>query len=218
MNILQQSGFNIPEKWNRLAGIIGISIVDRKRLTEEAQTTQDYHFALEQALDSWISNTSQSSWEGLLSAVEECETDENVVSTLRRQLNIDDRQKLLQRIIQIPILEWKRVGILLGIENFHIQRIDNDERGISNKCTFSVFQHWLDNDASFSTYEEGLLKLADVLEKVDQKKESSELKLECGKNLMLSIIICDNNVLNPSMFTKHNLRNLFKMCGQYYII
>ena len=94
LNILQQSGFNIPEKWNRLAGIIGISIVERKRLTEEAQTTQDYHFALEQVLDSWISNTTHSSWEGLLSAVEKCETDENVVSTLRKLLDVDDQQKL----------------------------------------------------------------------------------------------------------------------------
>ena len=179
LNILQQSGFNIPEKWNRLAGIIGISISERKRLREEAQ---DYHFALEQALDSWISNTPQSSWEGLLSAVEKCETDKNVISTLRRLLNIDDHQKLLQRIIQIPIIEWKRVGILLGIEDFHIQRIDNDERGISNKCTVSMFQHWVDNDTSVSTYEEGLLKLADVLEKVEQKRESSQLKLECGKH------------------------------------
>ena len=189
LNILQQSGFNIPEKWNRLAGIIGISIAERKRLTEETQTTQDYHFALEQALDSWISNTPQSSWERLLTAVEKCETDGNVVSTLRRLLNIDDHQKLLQRIIQIPIIEWKRVGILLGIEDFHIQRIDNDERGISNKCTVSMIQHWLDNDTSFSTYEEGLLKLADVLEKVEQKRESSQLKLECGKLSILSVIM-----------------------------
>ena len=57
LNILQQSYFNIPEKWNRLAGIIGISISERKTLREEAQTIQDYHFALEQALNSWISNT-----------------------------------------------------------------------------------------------------------------------------------------------------------------
>ena len=75
LNILQQSGFNIPEKWNRLAGIIGIYISERKRLKEEAQTTQDYHFASEQALNSWISNTPQPLWEGLLSAVEQCETD-----------------------------------------------------------------------------------------------------------------------------------------------
>ena len=94
MNNLQQSGFNIPEKWNRLAGIIGISISERKRLREEAHTTQDYHFALEQALDSWISNTPQSSWEGLLSAVEKCESDGNVVSKLRKLLDLDNQQKL----------------------------------------------------------------------------------------------------------------------------
>ena len=94
MNILQQSGFNIPEKWNRLATIIGISVSERKRLREEAQTTQDYQFALEQALDSWISNTPQSSWERLLSAVEKCETDENVVSTLRKILDVDGQQKM----------------------------------------------------------------------------------------------------------------------------
>ena len=93
MNILQQSGFNIPEKWNRLAGIIGISISERKRLREEAQTTQDYHFALEQALDSWISNTPQSSWEGLLSAVEQCETDGNIESKLRKLLDLDNQPK-----------------------------------------------------------------------------------------------------------------------------
>ena len=94
LNILQQSGFNIPEKWNRLVGIIGISISERKRLREEAQTTQDYHFALEQALDSWILKTPHSSWEGLLSAVEKCETDEKVVSTLRKLLDLDNQQKL----------------------------------------------------------------------------------------------------------------------------
>ena len=93
LNILQQSGFNIPEKWNRLAGIIGISISERKRLREEAQTTQDYHFALEQALDSWISNSPQSSWEGLLSAVEQCETDGNTVSKLRKLLDLDNQPK-----------------------------------------------------------------------------------------------------------------------------
>ena len=153
--------------------LIGISISERKSLRDETQTTQDYHFALEQALDSWITNAPQASWEGLLSAVEQCENDSNVICTLRRLVNIDDHQKLLQRIIQI--------GILLGIEDFHIQRIDNDERGISNKCTVSMFQHWLNNDTSFSTYKEGLLKLAIVLEKVEQKKEASELKLECGK-------------------------------------
>ena len=90
MNILQQSGFNITEKWNRLAGIIGISISERKRLREEAQTTQDYHFALEQALNSWISSTPQSSWEELISAVQQCETNE---STLRKLLEVDDQQK-----------------------------------------------------------------------------------------------------------------------------
>ena len=94
VNILQQSGFNIPEKWNRLAGIIGISISEGKRLREETKTTQVYNSALEQALNSWISNTSQSSWEGLLSAVEQCETDGNVVSTPRRLLNVDDPQML----------------------------------------------------------------------------------------------------------------------------
>ena len=94
MNILQQSGFDIPKKWNRLAGIIGISISERQRLREEAQTTQDYHFALEQALDSWISDTPQSSWEGLLSAFEKCETDGNVVSKLRKLLDPDNQQKL----------------------------------------------------------------------------------------------------------------------------
>ena len=109
LNILQQSGFNIPKKWNRLAGIIGISISERKRLREESLTTQDYHFALEQALDSWISNTPQSSWEGLLSAVEKCETDENVVSTLRKLLDLDNQQKL---IVSSP-LESSHYSMLL---------------------------------------------------------------------------------------------------------
>ena len=93
LNILQQSGFNIPEKWNRLAGIIGISISERKRLREEAQKTQDYHFALEQALNFWISNTPQSSWEELLSAVQQCEANEDAVTTLRKLLDVDDQQK-----------------------------------------------------------------------------------------------------------------------------
>ena len=93
VNILHRSGFNIRDKWNSLAGALGVSMTIRKSLQEEAktvETTQEYQFILEKALVWWIENTTQPSWEILLSAVEECTDDKVVEDKMIEILNTSD--------------------------------------------------------------------------------------------------------------------------------
>ena len=54
-----------------------------------ASSDQDYHFALEEGLQWWITNSNDSSWENLISAVEDC-GDKDIATKLKQQLNIND--------------------------------------------------------------------------------------------------------------------------------
>ena len=54
-----------------------------------ASNDQDYQFALEEALQWWITNSTDPSWENLISAVENC-GDKDVATKLKQQLNIND--------------------------------------------------------------------------------------------------------------------------------
>ena len=54
-----------------------------------ASSDQDYHFALEEGLQWWITNVATPSWEELILAVESC-GDKGIATTLRRQLDIKD--------------------------------------------------------------------------------------------------------------------------------
>ena len=45
----------------------------------------------------------------------------------------------------------------------------------------AMFNKWLKMDTSFSTYEEGLLKLSTTLDMVGENALANQLKQECGK-------------------------------------
>ena len=52
-----------------------------------ASSDQDYHFALEEGLQWWITKSTDPSWEELISAVENC-GDNNIAAIMKRQLDI----------------------------------------------------------------------------------------------------------------------------------
>ena len=89
LRLLVKSGFVVEDKWSKLTSFLGVSLEERRRLKKMASSDQDYHFALEEGLQWWITNGTVPSWEELISVVESC-GDIDIATTLRRQLDIKD--------------------------------------------------------------------------------------------------------------------------------
>ena len=54
-----------------------------------ASNDQDYHFALEEGLQWWITNSTEPSWEELISAVKDC-GDKDIAIEMRSLLDIKE--------------------------------------------------------------------------------------------------------------------------------
>ena len=89
LRFLVKSGFVVEDKWNKLTSFLDVSLEERRRLKKMVSIDQDYHFALEEGLQWWITNGTAPSWEELISAVESC-GDKGIATTLRKQLDIKD--------------------------------------------------------------------------------------------------------------------------------
>ena len=87
LRLLVKSGFVVEDKWTKLTSLLGVSLQERRRLKAMASSDQDYHFALEEGLQWWITNSAEPSWEELISAVENC-GDKDIAIIIRRQLDI----------------------------------------------------------------------------------------------------------------------------------
>ena len=85
-----KSGFVVKDKWTELTSLLGVATEERRRLKTMASNDQDYHFALEEGLLWWITNSTGPSWEELISAVKSC-GDKTVAGILRRELDIIDK-------------------------------------------------------------------------------------------------------------------------------
>ena len=110
----------------------------------------------------------------------ECEENDNVIVT-KEILSADDREKLQLRVSQITILrDWKRVGQLLGLGSV-VEEIEYNNRDRMSSCVLEMFNKWLKMDTSFSTYEEGLMKLSTTLDMVGENVLANQMKQECGK-------------------------------------
>ena len=101
----------------------------------------------------------------LLSDISFNEFEENdSVTVAKKILSTDDREKLQIRVAQITILrDWKRVGQLLGLGSV-VEEIEYNNRDRMSNCVLEMLNEWLRKDTSFSTYKEGLLKLASTLD------------------------------------------------------
>ena len=100
---------------------------------------------------------------------------------LLSDISTDDREKLKIRVAQITVLrDWKRVGQLLGLGSI-LEEIEYNNRDRMSSCVLEMLNKWLRMDTSFSTYEEGLLKLSTTLDMVGENVLANQLKQECGK-------------------------------------
>ena len=112
--------------------------------------------------------------------MDECEENDGVRLT-KKMLNNEDREKLQIQVDQITILrDWKRVGRLLGLGSV-VEEIEYNNHDRMSSCVLEMFNKWLKQDTSFSTYEEGLLKLSTTLDVVGENVLANQLKQECGK-------------------------------------
>ena len=113
-------------------------------------------------------------------SMDECKKNGSVILT-KKILSTDDREKLQIRVAQITILrDWKRVGQLLGLGSV-VEEIEYNNRDRMSSCVLEMLNEWLRRDTSFSTYEEGLLKLSATLDMVGENTLANQLKQECGK-------------------------------------
>ena len=114
----------------------------------------------------------------------ECEENDGVTEA-KKILSTEDRERLRRRVAQITTLgDWKHVGILLGLSDSDVKEIEHDNHFIMRNCMLAMFNKWLRMDTSFSTYEEGLLKLSSKLDMVGEKGLGNQLKQECGKSIL----------------------------------
>ena len=75
----------MKDKWTELTSLLGVSLEERKRLKTMASSDQDYHFALEEGLQWWITNSTDPSWEELILAVENS-VDEGIAAKMRQEV------------------------------------------------------------------------------------------------------------------------------------
>ena len=110
----------------------------------------------------------------------ECEVNDNLAVT-KKILSTNVRERLQIRVAQITILrDWKRVGQLLGLGSV-VEEIEYNNHDRMSNCVLEMLNKWLKMDTSFSTYEEGLLKLSTTLDMVGENVLANQLKQECGK-------------------------------------
>ena len=104
LRLLVKNGFIVEDKWTKLTSLLGVSLKERKRLETMASSNQDYHFALEQSLQWWITNSIDPSWEKLVSSVESCgDMNVQVANMMKRQVDTKDEGigSIYPSIIQI---------------------------------------------------------------------------------------------------------------------
>ena len=112
--------------------------------------------------------------------MDDCEENDSV-TVAKKILSNEDREKLQIRVAQITILrDWKHAGQLLGLGSV-VEEIEYNNRDRMSSCVLEMFNKWLRKDTSFSTYEEGLLKLSTTLDMVGENALANQLKQECGK-------------------------------------
>ena len=85
VQFLIDNDFNIKDKWIELITLLRVSLEERERLQTMASSDQDIHHVLKEGLQWWITNTTDLSWEELISAVENC-GDKNIATKMRGQL------------------------------------------------------------------------------------------------------------------------------------
>ena len=70
--MLRECGFNIKSKWSLLTSILNVPQEKTEKIRAIIEEDEAYEHALEIALDWWIKNTSEASWETLVPMIYRC--------------------------------------------------------------------------------------------------------------------------------------------------
>lgn len=69
VQVLKECEFRMYSNWKKVAATLGVSLDDRRRLTDSGRISDDYEEVMEKALTLWI-NKGGATWEQLIDAVE----------------------------------------------------------------------------------------------------------------------------------------------------
>ena len=70
---------------------------------------------------------------------------------------VKDPLPSLKELMNLPISEWFPLGIQLGLEDYRLRIIRNNNAGLSDscqQCKIDMFQKWLDNSAVTPSYQQ----------------------------------------------------------------
>ena len=70
--MLRECGFDFNSKWNLLTSILNVPLEKREKMRAIIEEDEAYEYALEIALEWWIKNTSEASWETLVPMIYRC--------------------------------------------------------------------------------------------------------------------------------------------------
>ena len=70
--VLRECGFNIKSKWSSLTSFLNVPLEKMEKMRAIIEEDEAYEHALETALEWWIKNTSEASWETLVPIVYRC--------------------------------------------------------------------------------------------------------------------------------------------------
>ena len=99
----------------------------------------------------------------------------------------------LKNILNAPAVvrtnDWKDVGLELGVEEYELDRIDRDCRGLTNDCKREMFHYWLEDDLQASWEKVGgAVKRARKRVEAATAREKSRRHIEEEENKAVSAI------------------------------
>ena len=84
--LLSDCEFNFKSNWNRLSSILSVPLELKGKMRAIIKEDETYEYVIEIALDWWIKNTSEASWEGLISSVDRC-GEKDTAHAMRKKLS-----------------------------------------------------------------------------------------------------------------------------------
>ena len=98
--LLHECGFNFKSKWSLLANILNVPLEQNEKMRAVIQEDEAYQYAVEIALDWWIKNTLESSWQELVSLVYRC-GENDAANAMKKRLG---------NIIHLVLYVWPRTN------------------------------------------------------------------------------------------------------------
>ena len=86
VSLLYECGFNFKSKWSLLTSFLSVPIELKGKMRAIIKEDETYDYAIEIALDWWIKNTSEASWEELISSVDRC-GEKDTAHAMRKKLS-----------------------------------------------------------------------------------------------------------------------------------